>query len=218
MFPYQPPYNVPMMSYAPLSKEESTYYKNLYNNLYEKAYDSLPPNAYVYGSVSPFGIQAYQPYQTGTWNSYSPLSGFGFGSTPYGAYGTAFPTAFSMSGNAATMTAQAAAAAAATNAALAGMPQAAGYFPGTTPAEVAAQQAMLAQMYGTGPSAWMNMFQKPPPTQLAPYKPAEGQQFWCKETDGSWTLRTKDDIVAGEVAPGYWERHATSGYFYWVRQ
>ncbi|KAK5101073.1 hypothetical protein LTS08_004679 [Lithohypha guttulata] len=105
------------------------------------------------------------------------------------------------------MTAQAAMAAA-TNASLAAMPQGPNYFVGGGPADFAAQQAYLVAQMG---------FPKPPPTQLAPYKPADGQQFWCKETDGSWTLRTHSDILNGDVSPGHWERHATSGYFYWVR-
>jgi len=62
------------------------------------------------------------------------------------------------------------------------------------------------------------MSQKPMPTQLAPYKPANGQQFWCKELDGSWTLQSYTDILNGAVNPGRWEKHATSGYYYWVRQ
>ena len=56
----------------------------------------------------------------------------------------------------------------------------------------------------------------PKPRQLAPYKPAAGQQFWCKELDGSWTLRTHSDIVMGELSPGHWEM-AKTGYHYWVR-
>ena len=111
-----------------------------------------------------------------------------------------------------------AAAAAATNAALAAMPQAPSYFVGQTPAEVAMQQTYFAQTYPGMSMAQMAQWPKPPPTQLAPYKPADGQQFWCKEMDGSWTLRTHSDIINGEVNPGHWERHQTSGYFYWVRQ
>ena len=106
------------------------------------------------------------------------------------------------------MAAQAAAAAAA-NAALAAMPSAPSYFVGGGTMDFAAQQAYLMAQLGVP---------KQPPTQLAPYKPADGTQFWCKETDGSWTLRTHSDILIGEVSPGHWERHTTSGYFYWVRQ
>lgn len=109
----------------------------------------------------------------------------------------------------AAMSAQAATALA-TNAALAAMPSGPPYWVGAGPQDFSAQQAVIAQMMGYEV--------KPSPTQLAPYKPADGQQFWCKELDGSWTLRTHTDIVMGEVSPGHWERHTSSGYFYWVRQ
>lgn len=134
------------------------------------------------------------------------------GQNPYSHFSflaTGGPTIIPIPGCAATMTAQAAQAAA-TNAALAAMPQGPQYFVGN-PMDYATQQAIIAAQF-----AQMGM-PKPPPTQLAPYKPADGQQFWCKELDGSWTLRTHTDIVMGEVSPGHWERHATSGYFYWVR-
>lgn len=102
---------------------------------------------------------------------------------------------------------QASAAAAAANAALSQQPSAPAYFVGATKADVDHQNKLIAQNTGA------NM-----PSQLAPYKPAAGQQFWCKETDGSWTLRTHAEIDMNEVAPGHWEKHATSGYHYWVRQ
>jgi hypothetical protein len=100
-----------------------------------------------------------------------------------------------------------AAAAAAANATLAQQPSAPNYFVGPTRADVAFQNQMIARNTG----AEM-------PSQLAPYKPSPGQQFWCKETDGSWTLRAHAEIDMDEVAPGHWEKHATSGYFYWVRE
>ena len=105
------------------------------------------------------------------------------------------------------MTAQAAMAAAA-NASLAAMPQGPNYYVGGGMTDYAMQQAYLVTNMG---------LPKPPVTQLAPYKPADGQQFWCKEVDGSWTLRTHSDIINGDVSPGHWERHHTSGYYYWVR-
>jgi len=78
-------------------------------------------------------------------------------------------------------------------------------FAGATPAEVAAQNAATA--FNTGATI---------PTQLVPYKPAAGQQFWCKELDQSWTLRTYGDVAMGELSPGHWEVSKT-GYHYWVR-
>lgn len=108
---------------------------------------------------------------------------------------------------ASTATTQAAAALAA-NAALANMPNAPAYFVGATAAEVQAQNQILA----------MNMAAVgQPPSQLAPYKPSAGQQFWCKELDGSWTLREHNDVVMGELGQGHWERHPTSGYYFYVK-
>lgn len=45
------------------------------------------------------------------------------------------------------------------------------------------------------------------PQQLVPYKPDDNQQFWCRELDGSYTLRTAKDIQE-ELQPGYWQRGA----------
>jgi hypothetical protein len=94
------------------------------------------------------------------------------------------------------------------NTALAQAPAAPMYFVGSTPAEIAAQNAQIAQL-----------LQVPLPgnNQLIPYKPSTNPQFWCKELDGAWTLREQNDVVMGEIGPGVWERHPTSGYHYFVR-
>jgi hypothetical protein len=94
------------------------------------------------------------------------------------------------------------------NTALAQAPAAPMYFVGSTPAEIAAQNAQIAQL-----------LQVPLPSnnQLIPYKPSTNPQFWCKELDGAWTLREQNDVVMGEIGPGIWERHPTSGYHYFVR-
>lgn len=97
--------------------------------------------------------------------------------------------------------------AAANNAAIAQMGQAPNYYVGG-PMDYAAQQAYLVGQMG---------FAKPPPTQVAPYKPADGQQFWVKEVDGSWTLRTHSDIISGDLDPGHWDRHPASGYLFFIR-
>ncbi|RMZ78956.1 hypothetical protein DV737_g3720, partial [Chaetothyriales sp. CBS 132003] len=82
------------------------------------------------------------------------------------------------------------------------------YFVGATQAEMQAQNTYIAT----------NIMQMPQvPTQLVPFKPGSSQQFWVKELDGSWTLREHNDVVVGELGPGHWERHAMSGYFYYVR-
>jgi hypothetical protein len=94
------------------------------------------------------------------------------------------------------------------NTALAQAPTAPMYFVGSTPAEIAAQNAQIAAMLG------VNI---PANNQLIPYKPSANPQFWCKELDGSWTLREQNDLVMGEIGAGNWERHPTSGYHYYVR-
>ncbi|KIW29413.1 uncharacterized protein PV07_05229 [Cladophialophora immunda] len=101
-----------------------------------------------------------------------------------------------------------AAAAVAANAALAAMPNAPAYFVGATAAEIQAQNAILL--------ANLQAAQQQP-SQLAPYKPGASPQFWCKELDGSWTLREYNDALKGDFPAGHWEKHATSGYFYYVR-
>lgn len=56
-----------------------------------------------------------------------------------------------------------------------------------------------------------------PPNQLVPYKPGDSPQFWCKELDGSWTLREIMDFAKGDLSSGRWEMHPTSGYRYFVK-
>lgn len=87
-------------------------------------------------------------------------------------------------------------------------------FVGATQADIDRQNAILAAAYGMQP---VPNVAPGMPTQVVPYKPAATQQFWCKELDGSWTLREQREIMSGELNPGHWERHATSGYYYWVR-
>jgi hypothetical protein len=101
-----------------------------------------------------------------------------------------------------------AAAAVAANAALAQMPNAPAYFVGATAAEIQAQNmVMAANLAASHQQA----------TQIAPYKPGSSPQFWCKELDGSWTLREYTDSLKTDFPTGHWERHATSGYYYYVR-
>ena len=107
-----------------------------------------------------------------------------------------------------TASAQAAAAVAA-NAALAQAPSAPYYFVGSSAAEMQAQNAIIAATFGQQSSF---------PNQLVPYKPGSTPQFWCKELDGSWTLRELSDFTAGDLSAGRWEVHPTSGYRYFVKQ
>ncbi|EXJ60665.1 hypothetical protein A1O7_04818 [Cladophialophora yegresii CBS 114405] len=101
-----------------------------------------------------------------------------------------------------------AAAAVAANAALAAMPNAPAYFVGATAAEIQTQNAILL--------ANMQAAQQQP-SQLVPFKPGQSPQFWCKELDGSWTLREYSDALKPDFPAGHWEKHATSGYHYYVR-
>ncbi|KAI1944757.1 hypothetical protein LOZ12_000307 [Ophidiomyces ophidiicola] len=54
------------------------------------------------------------------------------------------------------------------------------------------------------------------PQTLVPYKPADGQQWWCRELDSSYTLRTTTDIMEN-LQPGRWV-YSSSGYPYFIRQ
>ncbi|EFE39360.1 hypothetical protein TRV_05953 [Trichophyton verrucosum HKI 0517] len=76
---------------------------------------------------------------------------------------------------------------------------------GPTRAEVDAQNIAVARATGA-----MR------PQSMVPYRPAEGQQWWCREVDGSYTLRTTNDIMEN-LQPGYWA-YSSSGYPYFIRQ
>ncbi|KAF7512763.1 hypothetical protein GJ744_000330 [Endocarpon pusillum] len=54
------------------------------------------------------------------------------------------------------------------------------------------------------------------PIQMVPYNAAPGQQFWCRELDGSWTLRTVQETMV-ELQPGYWDK-GQSGHAVFIRQ
>ncbi|RMD41150.1 hypothetical protein DV735_g4008, partial [Chaetothyriales sp. CBS 134920] len=212
-----------------VATQPAGYYHNGCNNGFGNAYNNGYSNAYCYGATNPLatgwqltsspfsntlpylsvpsmGLLSY-PYPSAAsynytlWsNTYSPYSA---SSMPYACQAPAAAMPWC---------AQAAQAQAssclAMNAALAAAPQAPYYFVGATPAEMQAQNSYIAT----------NIMQMPQaPTQLVPFKPGTSQQFWVKELDGSWTLREYNDVIMGEIGPGHWERHATSGYFYYVR-
>ncbi|KAI4115617.1 MAG: hypothetical protein LQ338_007831 [Usnochroma carphineum] len=75
---------------------------------------------------------------------------------------------------------------------------------GSTKAEVDAQNAALAQSAGAYK-----------PIELVPANPTAGQQFYCRELDGTYTLRTMTDIETS-CQPGSWHR-ASTGYPYFIR-
>ncbi|KAL8922445.1 MAG: hypothetical protein Q9208_005167 [Pyrenodesmia sp. 3 TL-2023] len=75
---------------------------------------------------------------------------------------------------------------------------------GSTKAEVDAQNAAIAQTVGATK-----------PMELIPANATAGQQFYCRELDGAYTLRTMTDIETS-CQPGSWHK-ASSGYPYFIR-
>lgn len=140
----------------------------------------------------------------------SACTGWPFVYSPYCTAPQAFPVPAGTPWTPGAAAAQVAAVIAA-NTALAQTPNAPSFFVGSSAAEIQAQNAILqANLYHLAAS------QAPAqPTQIAPFKPGTGQQFWCKETDGSWTLRDQTD--AATLGAGHWETHSTSGYHYFVK-
>ncbi|KAL9036122.1 MAG: hypothetical protein Q9214_006277 [Letrouitia sp. 1 TL-2023] len=55
------------------------------------------------------------------------------------------------------------------------------------------------------------------PVPLVPANPSPSQQFWCRELDGSYTLRTMNDISTS-CQPGVWQQATETGYPYFVRK
>ncbi len=163
----------------------------------------------LYHGVSAPNATSGWPYTCYPFSSTPAASSF-FAAYGYSPYYTA-PQSFPMTGIAPWMQTSApaqAAAAVAANATLQQMPNAPAFFVGATAAEMQAQNAILAANLTAGQSQ---------PTMLAPYKPGSSPQFWCKELDGSWTLREYNDTLKSDFPPGRWERHGTSGYYYYVR-
>lgn len=178
----------PSYYYSPVSTSPLTYYN------YSQAYPYSAYSGYNYSQYStapqPFAFPAASPWATSPW---APAAPSPWATSPWAG-----------------AAAQAAAAVAA-NAAIAQLPSSPYYFVGSSAAEIQAQNAMIA-------AQWMAMGQpKPPPNQLVPYKPGNTPQFWCKELDGSWTLRELSDFTSGDLTAGRWEVHPTSGYHYFVR-
>ncbi|KAI9830048.1 MAG: hypothetical protein M1819_005878 [Sarea resinae] len=58
------------------------------------------------------------------------------------------------------------------------------------------------------------------PHAMAPLDPSPSQQWWCRELDGSYTMRTFDTI-SHELQPGSWtwaQQGGGGGYPYFVRE
>ena len=54
------------------------------------------------------------------------------------------------------------------------------------------------------------------PVQLIPQITAAPQQYYCRELNGSYTLRSTNEIME-KLQPGYWTFANPGGYPYWVR-
>lgn len=76
---------------------------------------------------------------------------------------------------------------------------------GGTKAEVDAQNAAIAQTSGATK-----------PVQLIPQGGTASSQYYCRELNGSYTLRTTTEIME-TLQPGYWQYANPGGYPYWVR-
>ena len=55
------------------------------------------------------------------------------------------------------------------------------------------------------------------PANLAPVGATNDQMWWCREVDGSYTLRSTNTIQQA-LQPGYWAYASHGGYPYFIRQ
>ena len=75
---------------------------------------------------------------------------------------------------------------------------------GNTKEEMARQNQVIAQNVGANK-----------PTKVVPPEATDAQQFWCRELDGAYTLRSKQTIQQA-LQPGHWAV-AKEGHAYFVR-
>ncbi|MCJ1360163.1 MAG: hypothetical protein MMC33_010166 [Icmadophila ericetorum] len=96
------------------------------------------------------------------------------------------------------------------------------YWYGNTTAEINAQNATIAATKGvvpvaTGAAAGGNAA---PPAggkapQLVPFKQEDEPQYWCRELEGDWTLRTVEEINK-ECKLGFWT-YTNEGHPFYTR-
>lgn len=79
------------------------------------------------------------------------------------------------------------------------------FWHGGTKAEVDAQNAAVAKATGATDTV-----------RLIPEGSTASSQYYCRELDGSYTLRTTTEIME-TLQPGYWQYANPGGYPYWVR-
>lgn len=188
------PYTSYSSCYSPYTSASPLTYYNYSQISPYSAYNYPYKYSPYYTAPSPFGFPAASPWATSPWAAAaSPWATSPWGASPWG-------------GGAAQ-----AAAAVAANTAIAQLPSSPYYFVGSSAAEIQAQNAIIAAQFMAAGQL------KGPPNQLVPYKPGNSPQFWCKELDGSWTLRELSDFTSGDLTAGRWEVHPTSGYHYFVK-
>lgn len=78
------------------------------------------------------------------------------------------------------------------------------YYHGASRAQVESQNVSRAQAHGAYGQY-----------QMVPQNASPDNEFWCRELDGQYTLRTMNTIMQS-LQPGDWQR-STSGYPYFVR-
>ena len=71
------------------------------------------------------------------------------------------------------------------------------------------------------------MFYQPAPAPAKVEEPKPGPdpsvlsnpntEYWCRELDGTWSQRTATDVERN-CKPGFWQKHAISGYPVFYRQ
>lgn len=93
------------------------------------------------------------------------------------------------------------------------------WYPGTQ-AEIetrkAATEKAAADKAAVEKAAAEKAKQAPKPVQLIPQFASVPQQFYCRELNGSFTLRSTNEIMES-LQPGYWSTSSASGYPFWVR-
>lgn len=162
-----------------------------------EGYYSLHPAAYAASPDTPMGYYYSQPptYQT---NQYAPYGaaaaphaqpGYYYPSqVPTGTQYPGYPYPQQASGMGATT-----------------LPDGTSLFLGKTKEQVMWENQQIANNTGANDAV-----------QMVPYKAAAGQQFWCRELDGSWTLRTVNETMT-DLQPGYWDK-GQSGHAVFIRQ
>jgi hypothetical protein len=94
------------------------------------------------------------------------------------------------------------------------------YWYGSTEAEVLAQDAAInaaaAHPHTATAPGYAVYAGAAQPTQAVPYEPSGESDVWCRELDGSYTLRSWTECMK-DLQPGHWVT-GVAGYPYFVRE